>query len=166
MLNMSIWRYSTFSKTFEVITTIKDFTKPYGYKFTATVNKQYIFRTSAYVDGVEVVSDTINLKFAELTALPTLEGNSNEYFQLFPNPATNQIKLVALQDIHEKLSIKIYDIKGQQLGTIPAPDRIGTNDELIWETNNGGSKNNISGIVVISIEGQSFRKNLKVLLNE
>jgi lysophospholipase L1-like esterase len=166
MQNMSIWRYNTTSKNFDAINTIKDFTKPYTYKFTASVNRQYRYRTSAYLDGTDVFSDTISLKFGDLTNLAVIEKSTNDNFSVITSPSSNQIKLVAKQTINEKLSIKIYDINGQLLGTIPTPNSINTKDELIWSTNIKGSKNTVSGIVLINIEGQNIWENIKVSVNQ
>ncbi len=165
MQNMSIWRYSTFSKVFEVITTIKDFTKPYTYKFTASVNKQYSFRTSAYFDGVDVLSDTINLKFGDLTALTNLETTNHGIFRVFPVPASGQLRIIANQNVNEPVTIKAYGIKGELIETILSNRKINKNEAIVWKGTNSSGKNAGSGIYFIQIEGQTIHENIKVIVN-
>ena len=143
MQNMSILKYSTYNKVFDVLNTIKDFTTPYAYKFKATMNNQYIYMTSAYSNGVDVFSDTIKLKFVNLTYLPKLSRTVDSHFQVFPNPSADHIRIVAKQQINEKVTVNILGLKGELIETIHSKGLLFKNEELVSKPTNS-SKNSLS----------------------
>lgn len=165
MQNMSILKYSTSSKTFNVLNTIKDFSTPYAFKFKATMNNQYIYMTSAYSNGVDVFSDTLKLKFANLTALPNLNQTDDNLFQVFPNPSADQIRIVAKQEINESVTVKILGMKGELIETIHPSGKLKQNEVVLWERNKSSGKKSVSGIYFIQIEGKTIHENIKVVVN-
>jgi lysophospholipase L1-like esterase len=161
MQNMSIFKYNTTTKIFDAITTIKDFTTPYAYKFKATMNNRYVYMTSAYSNGVDVYSDTIKLKFVNLTSLANLNRTDAYHFQIFPNPSTGQIKVVANQEINESVTVKILGMKGELIGTIHPSGKIKQHEVMIYEL---GSKP-VPGIYFIQMEGKTIHENMKVVVH-
>ena len=163
--NMSILKYSSYNKNFDVLNTIKDFSTPYAYKFKATMNNQYVYMTSAYSNGFDVYSDTIKLKFANLTYLPNLNRTDENHFQVLPNPSFDQIRIVAKQQINEKVTIKILGMKGELIETIHTQGVINKNEELVSKRTNSSGKKQVSGIYFISIDGPTIHENMKVVVN-
>jgi lysophospholipase L1-like esterase len=163
--NISFLIYSKFYKAFDYSTFAKDALVPFSYKFKATMNNQYIYMTDAYSNGIEVYSDTIKLKFANPTFLANPKRTDQDYFQVFPNPSGNQIRIVAMQPINEKVTIKILGMKGELIGTIPTQRSMNKNEELVWKGADSYSKKLVSGIYFISIDGPTIHENMKVLVN-
>ncbi len=160
MQNINFLKYSASSKVFDILNTVKDFSKPYAYNFKAAPNNQYIYRTSAYSNGVDVYSDTIKFKFANLTSLPNLKQPDKNYFQIFPNPSTDQIRIVAKQQINENVTVKILGMKGELIEIIHPQSSIKQGEAIMWK-----SSGIHSGMYFIIIEGKSIHQNLKVVMN-
>jgi lysophospholipase L1-like esterase len=165
MQNMNVLKYNTLSKAFDVVTTIKDFTTPYAYKFKATMNNQYVYMTSAYSNGVEVFSDTIKLKFVNLTYVPNLSRTNDNHFQVFPNPSADHIRIVAKQQINEKVTVNILGIKGELIETFHSEGVLFKNQELVSKTTNSSKNKLIPGIYFINIDGPTIHENMKVVVN-
>jgi len=165
MQNMSFLKYSTYSKSFDILSTIKDFSTPYAYKFKASMANQYIYMTSAYSNGVDVFSDSIKFKFAFLTSLPNLKQPNESYFQVFPNPGVDQIRIIAKQQINEKVTVRIIGIKGEIIETIHTQGALSKNQELVWKRTNSSGNKPGSGIYFINIDGITIHENMKVVVN-
>jgi len=163
--NMSILKYNISSKVFDVLNTIKDFSTPYAYKFKATMNNQYVYMTSAYSNGVDVYSDTLKLKFANLTYQNNLTQTDDNLFQVFPNPSGDQIRIVAKQEINESVTVKILGIKGDLIQTIHPSGKLKQNEVILWNGKKSSGQKSGSGIYFIQIEGKTIHENIKVVVN-
>ena len=163
--NFSFLIYSKYTKSFEYSSFAKDPLIPFAYKFKGSLNNQYIYMTNAYSNGVEVYSDSIKLKFVTTpTVLQTLPMNESK-FQIFPVPASGQLRIIANQNVNEPVTIKAYGIKGELIETILSNRKINKNEAIVWKGTNSSGKNDGSGIYFIQIEGQTIHENIKVIVN-
>lgn len=165
ILNMSFLYYNKTNKVFDVYNMTKDLSVPITYKLKGALNTQYLFMSNAYSDGTEVFSDTISLKFTSPTFSANLNRVDNDHFQVFPNPSSGSVEIVANREINESVSVNVLGIKGELIETIHIYGPMNKNEAMVWKGTGSSGKKPVPGIYFITIEGNTIHENLKVVLN-
>ena len=165
VMYMSFLFYNKINSIFDVYSMTKDYSTPLTYKLKGSLNTQYLYMTNAYKDGVEVFSDTIRLKFASPVTGITQNRTDEYHFQVFPNPSSGQIKIIANQAINESVTIKVFAINGELIETIHPQGFINGNQEIFWNGTYPSGKKPVPSIYFINIEGRTIHENLKVVIN-
>jgi hypothetical protein len=97
--------------------------------------------------------------------LPNLSRTNDSHFQVFPNPSADHIRIVAKQQINEKVTVNILGIKGELIETFHSEGVLFKNQELVSKTTNSSKNKLIPGIYFINIDGPTIHENMKVIVN-
>jgi lysophospholipase L1-like esterase len=163
---MSFLTYDKIAKSFNVSTMIKDPTAPFSDYFRASPLAPYFFKTNAYNNGVEVFSDTIKFQYVRpSTTGVNLIKKDDAQFRVYPNPSTDQIRIVANRNINEPVNIKIVNLKGELVQHIPLSGSIKQNEEISWNGRNSSGRKVTPGFYFIQIDGKTIHEKLKIILN-
>lgn len=162
---MSFLTYNKTAKSFDLYGQISDFSKPYIYYFRASPFDPYLFQTNAYNHGVEVFSDTIKFQYVRpSTTAVNLIKKDDARFRTYPNPSSDQIRIVANQAINEPVNVKVVNLKGELVRAIQVSGSIKQNDEISWNGRNSSGKKVTTGLYFIQIDGKTIHEKLKIVL--
>lgn len=163
---MSFLTYNKTGKSFDLYSQISDFSKPYIYYFRASPFDPYLFQTNAYTNGVEVFSDTIKFQYVRpSTTAVNLIKKDDARFRTYPNPSSDQIRIVANQAINEPVNVKIVNLKGELVHRILLSGSIKQNEEISWNGRNYSGIKVTPGLYFIQIDGKTIHEKLKIILN-
>lgn len=138
----------------------------YTQSFNVGLVNEYNYSIIPAGEYFYMFKENVIYSFKLETVLNNDINDTPELIQLscYPNPFKDQLKIRIKDNVQQRSSINIFDIKGRKIKTLLSNQSLSKNQEIVWDGFNDQNDKVPSGIYFIKIENDIMQQCKKVLL--